>query len=133
MEAGLPNDMLDRIRPLVYTWLHKKKAMKREILSLVGLLQHATKIVRNRRTFVSYMHATAAKLRQMHYFMRLNREFHSDLAWWHVFMQSWNGLSLLSCTPTMSQDLTIYTDACGSWGCGACLGRKWLQWQWPPQ
>ena len=48
-------------------------------------------------------------------------------------MHSWNGLSLLHCTPTMSPDLTIYTDASGSWGCSACLGRQWLQWQWPPQ
>ena len=121
MEARLPNDKLDRIRRLVYTWLHKKKATKQEILSLVGLLQHATKIFRSGRTFVSRMYATAAKLSQMHYFTRLNREFHSDLAWWHVFVQSWNGLSLLCCTSTMSPDLTIYTNASGSWGCGACL------------
>ena len=115
------------------TWLHKKKATKREILSLVGLLQHATKIVRNGRTFVSRMYATAAKLKRMHYLSSLNREFRSDLAWWHVFMQSWNGLSLLRCTLTSPPDFTIYTDASGSWGCGAGFNRQWLQWQWPPQ
>ena len=27
----------------------------------------------------------------------------------------------------------LYTDASGSWGCGACFDRQWLQWQWPPQ
>ena len=80
---------------------------------------------------MSRMYATAAKLKKMHYFTRLNKEFHSDLAWWHVFLQSWNGLSLLHNVTTPS--FTIYTDASGSWGCGACFGRCWLQWQWPIQ
>ena len=35
-----------------------------------------------------------------------NAELHSDLAWWHVFLQSWNGLSLLH---------SLHTDASGSW------------------
>ena len=84
MEARLPDDKLNRICHSIYNWLHKRKARKKEILSLVGLLQHATKIVRSGRTFVSRMYAAAAKLKRMHYFTQLNRDFHSDLAWWHV-------------------------------------------------
>ena len=45
MEARLSDDKLSRIRQFTTTWLNKKKATKREILSLVGLLQHATKII----------------------------------------------------------------------------------------
>ena len=100
MEARLPDDKLTRICHLVDVWLHKKSATKWEILSLVGLLQHATKIVHSARTFVSHMYATAAKLDKMHYFTRLNKELHSDLAWWHIFLQSWNGLSLLHSVTT---------------------------------
>ena len=133
MEARLPDDKLDRIRRLVHTWLRKRKARKREILSLVGLLQHATKIVRSGRTFVSRMYATATKLKKMHYFTRLNRDFRSDLAWWHVFIHSWNGLSLLRCVSTVSLAFTVYTDVSGFWGCGACCGVQWLQWQWPQE
>ena len=133
MEARLPDDKLDKVRRLVHTWLHKRKARKRDILSLVGLLQHATKIVRSGRTFVSRMYATAAKLKKMHYFTRLNRDFHSDLAWWHVFIHSWNGLSLLCCVSTVSPAFTVYTDASGFWGCGTCCGTQWLQWKWPQE
>ena len=44
-------------------WVFKEeKASKRDILSLVGLLQHATKVVRPGRTFVARMYTTAAKL-----------------------------------------------------------------------
>jgi len=68
IEAHLPDDKLHQIRHSVYNWLHKRNATKREILSLVGLLQHATKIVRSSRIFVSLMYAAAAKLKKMHRF-----------------------------------------------------------------
>ena len=38
MEACLPHDKLQRICAQIATWLGRKKATKREILSLVGLL-----------------------------------------------------------------------------------------------
>ena len=60
MEARLPAKKFQRIRKLVASWLQKRTATKREILSLVGLLQHATKVVKPGRTFVARMYATAA-------------------------------------------------------------------------
>ena len=45
LKARLPEDKLVRIQRLLVRWLDKKKATKREILSLVGLLQHAAKVV----------------------------------------------------------------------------------------
>ena len=80
-EALLPDDILSRIHHFIDTLLHKSSVTKQEILSLVGLLQHATKIVHSGRTFVSRMYVTAAKLKQMHYFTKLIREFHLDLGW----------------------------------------------------
>ena len=62
MEARLSNDKLQRVCNLVSEWLTKKSATKREILSLVELLQHATKVVRCGRPFLSRMYATAAKI-----------------------------------------------------------------------
>ena len=53
MEACLPPDKLQHIRNQVATWLTKKNATKRDILSLIWLLQHATKVVKPGRTFVS--------------------------------------------------------------------------------
>ena len=53
MQARLPEGKLRRIQNQVATWLPRKKATKREILSLVGLLQHATKVFIPGRTFVS--------------------------------------------------------------------------------
>ena len=119
MEARLPVDKLRRTREQVGSWMRKKKATKREILSLVGILQHATKIVRSGRTFLSRMYTTAAKLREMHFYARLNKEFRSDLCWWDIFLENWNGIRLLQCTTTLTPtayELSIQTDASGSWG-----------------
>jgi len=60
MKIRLPQDKLFRIKEVLTKWLRKKTTTKREILSLVGLLQHATKVVRCGRTFVARMYATAA-------------------------------------------------------------------------
>ena len=53
MEICLPKDKLQCILQELSSWLHRKTATKRDILSLVGLLQHATKIVSSGRTYVA--------------------------------------------------------------------------------
>ena len=46
------------------------------------------------------------------------------------FLGEWNGVSLLKigdCPPL--PDCIIQTNAPGTWGCGAYLQGRWLQWQ----
>ena len=132
MEARLPEDKLSRIRTQLSTWLGRRKATKREILSLVGLLQHATGVVRPGRTFVSRMYNTAAKIKELHYYTTLTKAFKSDLHWWHFFVNSWNGVSFLECyAQQTSFDCQVVTDASGSWGCGAQFKDHWFQYAWP--
>lgn len=130
MEIRLPDEKLLRIRKEVLRWLPKRTATKREILSLVGLLQHATKVIRCGRTFVGRMYQAATKVKQLSFYTRLTKEFRSDLYWWHFFLASWNGLSLLRSSKPGQTDCCIQTDASGSWGCGALFGLQWLQWCW---
>ena len=129
MEARLPKEKLERVKLAVKEWLSKKNATKREILSLLGLLQHAAKVVRPGRTFVRRMYCVAGKVKELDFYTRLNREFRSDLRWWHIFLSDWNGVSFLR--SPCSEDVVIQTDASGSWGCAAFCENKWLQWQWP--
>ena len=75
--------------------LNRRSATKWEILSLVGLLQHAAKVVRPSCTFVSRMYSVAAKVQKLDFYTRLNKGFRSDLYWWRTFLSEWNGVSLL--------------------------------------
>ena len=43
----------------------EKKAIKRELLSLVVLIQHVTKVVQCGRPFLSRMYTIAAKVKQL--------------------------------------------------------------------
>ena len=134
MEIRLPEEKLHRIRLELETWVGKRRATKRQILALVGLLQHATKVIRCGRSFVARMYAAAARVKELDYFTRLSLEFRSDLSWWRSFIGIWNGLSLLQSKAWASPpDFCIATDASGNWGCGAYLMGMWLQWQWPPE
>ena len=86
------------------------------------------------RTFTARMYSTAARVKELHYFTRLNKEFRSDLFWWHIFINKWNGLSFLhapSCA--LSVDGQVQTDVSGFWGCGAFYSNRWFQYCWPPE
>ena len=134
MEIRLPYDRLARIRQSIDQWLPKKKAIKHEILSLVRLLQHATKVVHCGRTFVSCMYSTAARLKKLNFCTRLNKEFYSDLWRWHTFLVSWNGLSLLRCLAVhLTPHYLIQADASGTWSCGAYFQGQWFQFKWDSQ
>lgn len=117
MEAHLPEEKLARIQKEVSNWLSKKSATKREILSLVGVLQHAAKVVRPGHTFVCRMYSVAAGVQELDYYTRLNKGFQSDLHWWKTFLKQWNGTSFLQ----LSYPRHNHSNGC-----------LWLQWQWPP-
>ena len=134
MEIRLSPEKLARIQELLKTWLPKKKANKRQNILLVGTPQHAIKVVRPGRSFVSRMYSMAAKLGEMYYITQLNKTFRSDIFWCHTFLRSWNGLSILQYPSILSHpDFCAQTDASGTWSCAAVLGSQWLQWQWPPE
>jgi len=79
MQAHLPAEKLNCIHNYLKVWLQKRKATKRKILSLVGLLQHGTKVIKLGHTFVARMRATAARFKRLYSYIRLNRGFRSDL------------------------------------------------------
>ena len=56
------------------------------------------------------------------------------LVWWHIFLQSWNGYSILRHPALLiPPDFTAQTDASGIWGCALVLETEWSQWQRPSE
>ena len=115
LTARLPADKLARLQQLMADWGDKKVCRKRDLLSLIGVLQHATAVVRYGRCFLRYMIDLAARTEQLHHHIRLNREFRSDLSWWSTFAPHWNGCSLLTPAFLSTPDVVVHTDASGSW------------------
>ena len=133
LEARLPQEKFHRIHTLLVSWSLKRHCTRKELESLIGNLQHACKVVPSGRTFLRRMVNLLSAFRRDDHPIRLNREFHLDLSWWLEFFQSWNGYSfLLSPRWTPIPDLHVSSDAAGSVGYGAILGRDWFVGRWSP-
>ena len=131
-QLRLPDDKLHRLKSLLCDWKDRKHCERKQLESLIGLLNHACKVVRSGRSFLRRMidllhavhHPPNSKIP-----IRLNKGFRSDLAWWNAFVQAWNGVSFLP-PPAHLQQVDLYSDASGSWGCGAHCGNSWFQLAW---
>ena len=84
---------------------------KHNLQSLLGLLQHATKVIQPRRTFVQGLHALQSVGSFSHHQIHLNGAFRADICWWHTFVDSWNGLSLLCSAGICFSDGIVVSDA----------------------
>lgn len=127
-QLSLPHLKLSRLRDEIHKWYNRKKCTKQELQSLLGQLNHAASVIGPGRTFmrdlIDHLKTAAAP----HHHIRLNSFARADIAWWAVFMESWNGISYLPGRPPL---VHIYSDASGSWGAGTFWGCHWLQLQWP--
>ena len=118
MELRLPPERLERLVRVIRQWRHKKACTKRDLLSLIGQLQHACQVVKPGRSFFRRMIDLSTTVRELHHFVCLNEGFRSDLEWWAMFT-GWNGVSLMSTVVYKSPDIIVTSDASGGWGCGA--------------
>ena len=122
MQARLSQDKLSRLCQELATWQAKKSCTHKELEHLVGTLQFACKVVPQGRPFVRRMINLLCVPTKPFHHVRLNKEFRSDLLWWHSFVHIWNGISFLRLTNGLIPLANIFTDASGSFGCGAVWG-----------
>ena len=134
MELRLPSERLVRLGRLIGQWRLKKACTKRDLLSLIGQLQHACRVVKPGRSFLRRMIDLSTTVKELHHFVRLNKGFRSDLEWWAMFLAGWNGVSLLSTVVRKPPDAIVTSDASGGWGCGAFSSAgEWFQCSWPAE
>ena len=126
----LPPGKLCELKALVATWLGRKSCTRKDLQSLAGKLQHACKVIKPGRVFLrrifNLLKGTPLRRRTI----RLTTSFRSDVAWWHIFLDKWNGISMISPPPSQATDIHLYSDASGSFGCGAWWGVEWLRYLW---
>ena len=84
-EARLPHEKFMHLKSTIIQWVGRKNAIKREILSLVGQLQHACKVVRYGRTFVARMHSTASEVKELVSIQGLIKPSSQTFAGWIPF------------------------------------------------
>jgi len=131
-ELKLPEDKQHRLKELLRGWGGKRICRRRELESLIGLLNHACKVVRPGRSFlrrlIDTLHQTGNRP-QGDSLIRLNKACQADIAWWAEFLDSWNGVSFLH-PPESLPMVEVTSDASGSWGCASWHGTGWFQVPW---
>ncbi len=73
--ARLPWEKVVRLRRAIEEWRWKKVCTKRELLSLIGQLQHACCVVRVGRTFLRRMIELSSIMKELYHRVRLNEGF----------------------------------------------------------
>ena len=91
IELRLPQDKLRKLQE----WQFKKVCTRHSLESLLGYLNHTCKAVRPGRSFIGRLIAMLTKARRTHRTMIRINESCSDIRWWHLFVSSWNGVSML--------------------------------------
>ena len=128
-ELRLPEDKLRRLLETITEWKDRKVCTRRDMESLVGILQHACSVIPSGKTFLLRAISLLCSVR-CHHHIRLNSDFRSDMLWWLGFARAWNGSSLI--IHKDSRVCAVTSDASGSWGCGAWYRTHWFQIQWGP-
>ena len=88
MQLCLPQDKHEKLLTLLAAWLtpgrHNiscRSGTKRDILSLIGLLNHAAKVVRPSRAFLHGLIDASTTVQSLDFRVHLNSAGRQDLAW----------------------------------------------------
>ena len=80
-ELCLPTDKLERLHSPLQEWGDKRVCACQELESLIHLLNHACKVIRSGRSFLSCMIDLLHAVQPSQPMIRLNTGFWSDLTW----------------------------------------------------
>ena len=111
LQLRLPRDKLSQLAATIAGWMRvvdhptaRHSGKKRELLSLLGLLNHAATVVRPGRAFMRNLIDASTTVKDLDHWVHLNQAAQADLTWWHTFLQAWNGTSIM---PPTSPPLAV--------------------------
>ena len=129
----LPDDKLKALLYELTLWSDRKTCSKRQLLSLIGKLSYATKVMPAGRIFLRRLIDLSTHVRALHHHLHLNSQARADILWWHTLLPTWNGSApILEPTWSSSSSLHLFTDASATHGFGAYYNGSWFRGPWLP-
>ena len=107
----LPTEKFDELNILLQQWELRKKCTKRELLSLIGSLSFACKVVKPGRMFLRRLIDLSTSVTNLNHHISLSSEARADIHWWIDFFPSWNGVEFIQQDLVTSHSLRLFTDA----------------------
>ncbi|XP_006816256.1 uncharacterized protein LOC102806624, partial [Saccoglossus kowalevskii] len=128
--AFLPANKISRIKEKI----SKKSITKRQLLSLLGHLNFAARVVLPGKSFIAHLLRLASSVSKLTHHVSLNQACCLELSMWKLFMDSWNGIHLFMNSGVISaSDLHIYTDASSTKDFGGFFQGSWFCDKWPEE
>lgn len=107
---------------------------KRELLSLLGHLSFAMRVIPQGRSFVPRLLDLAKSVKKLHDMVKLDAGCRSELRFWSILLDEWNGISFFYNENLESSiALKLYTDAAPSVGFGGFFNNQWFADKWPKE
>lgn len=132
MTASLPPGKSQELLSGLAEFSKRRKCTKRQLLSLIGKLSFACKVVPVGHIFLRRLIDQSTTVRSLHHHLRLTEEVRRDITWWQDSLPTWSGVSLfLEDHWSSNHDMALYTDASGTVEYGAYWDGRWLQQRWP--
>ena len=132
-QLRLPQEKYDALSHDLTTWLSRRSTSKRKLLSLIGTMNFATKVLPAGRIFLRRLINLSTHATSLHHHLYLNQEAKADIQWWLNLLPLWNGTApILEPKWTPSHILHIYTDASSLHGYGAFFNGAWFRGSWAP-
>ena len=131
MYARLPIEKLNRYTQEIESFITKNKITLRELKSLIGMLQFATRVVTPGRPFLRRMYDLTMQANNPFHFVRITKSVKLDLQIWLSFLNRYNGMTIIR-EPSISDshNLHFYSDS-SKFAFGATYGSYWIQGTWP--
>ena len=127
----LPPEKVQDILSELTLWSKQKKCTKRQLLSLIGKLHFASKVMPAGRIFLRRLIDLSTHAEAPHHHLYLNSAAKADIRWWRELIPSWNGTApILEPNWTLSNSINLYTDASAKHGFGAFYNGAWLRGPW---
>jgi len=126
----LPEEKYNELLATLATWVSRKKCTERQLLSLIGSLSFACKVVKPGRIFLRRLIDLSCTVSKLNHHISLTTEARADILWWHSFLPNWNGVEFFQDIPISAETLLLFTDA-SNLGFGAIYGNHWLAYPWP--
>ena len=131
MTASISSERKQELLSALQSMIERRKCTKQQLLSLIGKLSFACKVVPAGRIFLRRLIDLSCSVSRIHHHIRLTKEARLDMYWWFNFLPQWSGTSCILETEWITTpSMNLYTDASGTLGWGAYWSGRWLQAHW---
>ena len=108
----LPSTKMDKLGCLLTQWRSgATSCTKRDLLSLIGTLSFACKVIKPGRTFLRRLIDLSTTVHNLNSEVALDAEARLDIRWWQRFLPLWNGRETIQAPIVTAASWGLYTDA----------------------